>query len=1048
MNYINKIFQQVNGFLKQLFPSKRWYVSTAILLIIVFSVFGVGQKVCAQQNQDLSSVPQRAYAAMNWRLVGPFRAGRALAATGVPGHPETYYFGSVDGGVWKTGNAGQTWNNITDNAKIASIGAIAVAHSDPSVIYVGTGESDMRSDMTYGTGVYKSTDGGKHWKFMGLKDTRHIGKIVVNPDNPDIVLVAALGHGYNANKERGVFRSTDGGRTWKKVLYKGPDIGAVDLAMDSQNPSIVFATMWNAHRPAWSQYPPVQGPGSGLYKSVDGGRTWKEIKGNGFPSGKVGRIGVSVVRTTKGERVYALVQSNKKPGLYRSDDGGKIWSLVSQDSRINTRMWYFGRVFADPQNPDIVYIPNRSVMRSKDGGHTFKAIKGSPGGDDYHYVWIDPQNDHHMIIGADQGTTISLDDGNTWSSWYNQPTAQFYHVTTDNAFPFHIYGAQQDAGTVGIASRSDYGEITFRDWFSVEAGESGYLAVDPKNANIIYGGNTYGGIYRFNKKTGQRQDISPVPVSTWPMPPIYNRKYRFTWTSPIVFDPIDKKSLYLGAQVLLRTRDGGHSWKVVSPDLTGYKKGIKSDEKPTVENAAQKGYGVIYSVAPSPIHEGTIWAGTDDGFVWVTTDGGQHWNNVTPDDLKPWSKISFVEASPFKGKTAYIAVDRHRLDDFHPYIYRTEDNGEHWTLINKGIPDGSFVRAVREDPKRPGLLYAGTETGVYVSFDNGDHWQSLQMNLPKASVRDLAVHDNDLIAATHGRAFWVLDDLSPLRQMNQKILDSSLHLYQPATAIRLRRDESHDTPLPPEIPHGKNPPSGAVIDYYFNSKPGGPVRLEILDQKGNVVRTYSSQRTYEVPAGKTYFDREWLPKPVRLPDHAGMNRFVWDLRYNRPKALSYSFSIAAIAGKGTVAEPRGPMVLPGTYTVKLIADGQTKTQNLDVKMDPRVDVGHEALQKQFELSRNIDALLNRTVTTYQNIIKVIKNSDNRLSGSQKVELNEIAQQGDPNLSSLSGALSGLLNGIQTTDDAPTQAQLETYHDLKNKADHFFQKWAHIKSTIH
>jgi len=1017
------------------------------LLLTTLFISLQSSKVEAQQKQTLAQVPVNAYSAMKWRLVGPFRAGRALAAVGIPGNPNTFYFGAVDGGVWKTDNAGLTWKNISDSAGIASVGAIGIAHSNPDVIYIGTGEADMRSDMTYGTGVYKSIDGGLHWKNVGLKDTRHIGKIVINPYNPNIVLVAAMGHGYGPNKERGVFRTTDGGKTWQKVLYKGPNIGAIDLTMDREDPSIVYAALWNAHRSPWSQYPPVEGPGSGLYKSTDGGKTWKKIDGMGFPTGQLGRIGVSLVRTRSGVRIYALVQDHKQSGLYESDDGGQTWSLTSNDSRITTRMWYFGRVFADPENPYNVYIPNRSVMRSTDGGQTFKAIKGSPGGDDYHYLWIDPENDHRMIVAADQGTTISLDNGKTWSSWYNQPTAQFYHVTTDNAFPFHIYGAQQDAGTVGIANRSDYGEITFRDWFSVEAGESGYIAVDPKNPNIVYGGDTYGGVYRFNRKTGQRQDISPMPASTWPMPPVYERKYRFTWTSPIVFDPIDRKTLYLGAQVLLRTRDGGHSWKAVSPDLTGFQKGEKSPGKPTAATAVKDGYGVIYSVAPSPVHEGTIWAGTDDGYVWVTTDGCQHWKNVTPKGLKPWSKISIIDASHFKGQTAYIAVDRHRMDDFHPYIYKTTNNGKSWTEIDQGIPDGSFVRSVRQDPHQPGLLYAGTETGVYVSFDNGNHWHPLQMNLPKASVRDLAIHDNDLIAATHGRAFWVLDDLSPLRQMSQKILDSRVHLFQPATAIRVRRDESHDTPLPPEIPHGQNPPHGAIIDYYFKSEPSGTVKIEILDSKGNIVRIYSSAQKPEIPKKKTYFDRYWLPKKHGIPDHSGLNRLVWNLRYARPNAISYSYSIAAIAGEGTVAEPRGPMVLPGIYTVKLIAAGETRTRKIKVKMDPRVTVSKEEIQRQFQLSRNIDDTMNRITTIYHRIHHILENGNQHISNSRKIELKKIANTGNPNLASVSGAFGGLLHGLQTSDKAPTQAQEQAYQDLKRKAERLEQKWQSIKSSL-
>ncbi|HEU4641952.1 MAG TPA: hypothetical protein VFS44_05795 [Gemmatimonadaceae bacterium] len=897
------------------------------------------------------SVPESAYAAMHWRLVGPFRAGRVLAVAGVPGDPSTFYFGAVGGGVWKTANAGRTWTPLFDDQRIASIGAIAVAASDPKVIYVGSGEADMRSDITYGNGIYKSEDGGRHWRHLGLDDTQQIGEIRVDPRDPNVVLVAALGHAYGPNAERGVYRSTDGGTTWTKVLYRDQSTGAIDIAYDPGDPRVVWAAMWNARRTPWSQYPPDEGAGSGLWKSTDGGVTWAPVAGHGLPTDGVGRIGIAVAKG--GARVYALVEARGASGLYRSDDAGASWTRTSTDPNVVTRGWYFGRVYVDPSSPDIVYVPNRSIMRSTDGGRTFTAIKGAPGGDDYHSVWIDPTDSRRIISGVDQGATITLDGGRTWSSWYDQPTGQFYHVVTDDQYPYLIYGAQQDAGSVAIASRSDYGEITFRDWFTPGAGEAGYVAPDPLHPNIIYGGDTYGAVYRFDRTTGQRQDISPAPVAAFGTP-LPRRKYRFTWTSPLVFDPIDRRTLYLGAQVLLKTTDGGLHWTEASPDLTGALPGARADSAPpTVATAAAHGWGVIYTIAPSAAREGVIWIGTDDGKIQRTTDGGVHWRDVTPQGLPAWSKISIIDASRTDPATAYAAVDRHRLDDFAPYVYRTHDGGRHWTRVSAGIPAGAYVRAVRADPVRVGLLYAGTELGVYVSFDDGDHWQSLQLDLPTVPVHDLAVHGADLVAATHGRAFWVLDDVTPLRQITDSVLRAPSHLFRPAAAVRVRRSENTDTPLPPETPHGENPPAGAVIDYWLARAPSGPVTLEILDARGKLVRRFSSADSAPPPKAEQYFTDEWLPRVERPGARAGLNRFVWDLRYPTPPAASYSYSIAAIAEHGTVAEPQGPLVLPGDYQLRLTVDGHTETRPLRVTMDPRVTVSRAALESQLALGLDI-----------------------------------------------------------------------------------------------
>ncbi len=1010
-------------------------VYSGLLLVIFF----IAAKTLFAQD-----IPQQAYAAMRWRLVGPFRAGRALAAAGIPGNPYTFYFGSVDGGVWKTTNAGLTWGEISDGQMNPSIGALAISASNPDVIYVGTGEADMRSDMTYGDGMYKSTDGGVHWEHVGLEDTRQIGKILIDPANPDLVLVAALGHGYDSNAERGVFRTSDGGKTWSKVLYKGPDAGAIDLAWDPGDPAIVYAALWQARRPAWSQYPPDQGGESGIYKSTDEGKTWTEIETQGLPAKPYGRIGVSVAANSKGMDVFALVSTLKSgSGLYHSSDGGQSWQLLSTDPRITTRMWYFGTVLVDPQNPQTVYIPNRSVMRSTDGGKTFTAIKGSPGGDDYHYLWVDPTDDSRMIVASDQGTVISVDGGKTWSSWYNQPTAQFYHVITDNNFPYRIYGAQQDAGTVCIASRSDYGEITFRDWMPVGAGEAGYIAPDPLNPNIVYGGDTYGGVFRFNRVTGQSQVISPSLLSDF-YTPAPKRKFRFTWTSPIVFDKRDPRILYLGAQVLLQTRDGGLHWQAISPDLT------RAGEKQAVGDTSHVGWGVIYTVAPSPVRAGLIWVGSDDGLIHITKDGGRHWTNVTPKGLPPWSKISLIEASPFDAGEAYAAVNRHRLGDFAPYIYRTTDFGARWTRADKGIGPMSYVHAVRCDPAKKGLLYAGTETGVYVSFDDGDNWQSLQLNLPEASVRDLAVHNNDLIAATHGRAFWILDDLTPLEQLDTKVINSEVHLFAPETAVRIRRSVNTDTPLPPEIPHGTNPPAGAIVDYYLRNAASAQVTLDIFDDNGNLVNHFSSREVPPNPDHPPYFMDAWLPEFKPLTSHAGLNRFAWDLRYASPPSNAHGYTMA-VANLHSAAEPEGPLVLPGKYKVVLKVDGRSYTQMLRVNMDPRVQVSESALRNQLALAIDVwntmsDAgALRTSLDSLKAQLAVLESSPSLNSGIEQ-SINDLSQGIDSLSASMKdGELAGLEEDVMSADRKPTSQMQQAYEVLKGNISSSEEIWLKLKS---
>lgn len=992
------------------------------------------------------------YGAMKWRLIGPFRGGRALAVSGVTDNPNVYYFGSVDGGVWKTTDGGRVWRPLWTHEDVASIGALAVSPSDPKVIYAGTGEADMRSDISFGDGVYKSTDGGKTWKNIGLRATRHIGKILIAPRDPNIILVAALGRAYGPNPERGVYRSTDGGATWQKVLYKDENTGAIDLCFNPRNPQVVYAAMWNARRPPWSTYPPDEGPGSGLYKSIDGGATWTELRGHGLPTVQMGRIGVAVSYTQGGNVVYALIQAGKQSGLYRSDDGGGSWLRVSSDPRITERDWYFGHVTVDPHDPNVVYVPDVALYRSEDGGKTFVPLKGAPGGDDYHTLWIDPANSSRMILGSDQGTVISVDGGETWTTWYNQPTAQFYHVAVDHQFPFRVYGGQQDSGSASVPSRSDYGQISYRDWYSVAAGESGYVAPDPLDPDVVYGGDNYGTLWRFDNRTGQAQDISPCPLPRSVANSIATQKCRFTWTSPLVFSPKNPHALFFGSQFVLETTDGGQSWRKISPDLTVVP-GAHPKEPPR---------GVVYTIAPSPVSEGEIWAGSDNGLLWLTTDGGQHWQNVSPPGLPSWSKISLIEASHFNAGIAYAAVDRHRVNDFKPYIYRTTDYGKTWTLITDGIGEPAYVHAVREDPVRQGLLYAGTETGVYVSFDNGGHWESLQLNLPTASIRDLAIQNNELAVATHGRSFWILDDVTPLRQLNQQVLNSDVYLFRPEIAIRVRRSVNHDTPLPRETPVGENPPAGAIIDYYLGSVPQATVKIEITDSHGRVIRAFASGAEARPLPKLLRFAYSWLPHPMPLAKNTGMNRFVWDLRYPDPPALVHDYSMGATIANGTRRLPQGPLVVPGTYTVRLTIGTHSYDQPLVVRMDPRVSTSASDLGRQLNLAMRIWQGLSQNHDAYTEIKSLepqLKTVKANLAGNRRARLTvsslealgrkaagiEAGSGAAEGLAELNEELATLETAVESADTAPTTQLIAVTDEKLTALKARLSDWDELKS---
>ena len=922
---------------------------------------------------------------LKWRMIGPFRGGRVVAVSGVAGDDATFYFGAVGGGVWKTTDAGTVWRPIFDSQKISSIGAIAVAPSDPNVIYVGTGEADIRSQIGFGDGVYKSTDAGRTWTNVGLRDSRQIAKIVVDPHDPDLVYAAALGHVYGPNAERGVFRSSDGGRSWRKVLDRGPSVGAADLAMDPANPKTLYACMWAGSRPPWSQYPALEGEGSGLFQSTDGGDTWKDLKGHGLPETRWGRSGVAVF--PGGKRVYTVVSADAASGLYRSDDGGVTWVRATGDKRLTERAWYFCGVTVDPKNPDLVYLPNVALFRSEDAGRNFTVLKGAPGGDDYHILWIDPTEPRRMLLGSDQGTNVSVDAGRTWSTWFNQPTAQMYHVTTDNRFPYAVYGAQQDSGTAAVMSRTDHGAIDARDWFTVGGEEAGYIVVDSRDEDIVYVGDAQGSLSRYDRHTGQAQNITPWPLQNFDdAGGIGTARYRYPWTAPLVASIREPGALFFGSQYVMKTVDGGLTWKQLSSDLAG-------DAK-----------GVVYAIAPSPVDAEVIWAGTDTGRIHVTRDGGRNWANVTPPKLSHWSKVSQIEASHFDAGTAYVSVDRHRIEDYSPYVYRTRDYGRNWELVTEGLVAPAFVNGVREDPARRGLLYACTELGISVSFDDGARWQSLQLNLPTVSIRDLTVHGDDLVIATFGRGFWILDDAAPLRQIDENAARMETLLYKPAKAIRLNPVAFTGTPFPPEEPKAKNPPEGAMIDYYFRSVPAGEVALEIRDGKGALVRRFSTGDPVPPPPTPGAIADEWLPAPERLTAKPGMNRFVWDLRYD---------------AKGTEAGGEddfgqyapGPQVLPGTYQVRLIADGRTYTQELEVALDPRSKATVEDLSKQLELGLAI----------LQAIGEASEAMRSAGSEAKSAELHAVASD-----------LVSALRVVESADRTPPAVAWQIYEDARRK----------------
>jgi len=995
------------------------------------------------------------YAEMKWRMIGPFRGGRTVAVTGVPGQPNLFYMAAVNGGVWKTTDYGRTWNPIFDGQPTGSVGAIAIAPSDPRVIYVGSGEGLQRPDLATGNGVYKSTDAGATWQHLnlsdgGLSDGQQIGSIVVDPHDPNRVLVAVLGHPYGPNQERGVFRSNNGGKSWEKVLYKDENTGAIQVVFDPSNAQIVYADLWAARRPPWTTGGSMEGPGSGLYKSMDGGSTWQQLTdGLPAPSDGVGRIGIGIARSNP-HRIYALVDSPKLGGLYRSDDAGASWHRVNTEQRIWGRGDDFAGVTVDPRDENEVYVANTSTYLSTDAGENFTAIKGAPGGDDYHTIWINPDNPDIILLGCDQGATISVNGGRTWSSWYNQPTAQFYHVITDNRFPYWVYGGQQESGSAGVASRGNDGDITFREFHPVGVEEYGYVGPDPLHPNLIYGGK----VTRFDWETGQTTDVSPVVLRS--------SKFRFNRTMPLVFSPVDPHILYFASQVLFRTIDGGESWRIISVDLTRGNPGIPGNLGIFASQVHEPHRGVIYTIAPSFQDVRTIWAGTDDGLIHLTRDGGLTWQNVTPPELTAWSKVAMIEASHFDNASAYAAVNRFRLDDLHPYIYRTHDGGKSWQKISSGLPDEP-VNTVREDPMRKGMLFAGTEGSVYLSFDDGDHWQSLQLNLPHTSMRDLTIHQDDLVVGTHGRSFWILDDLTPLRQLSAAVANADAYLFRPEVTYRVQRNTNTDTPLPPEEPAGQNPPDGAILDYYLKSAASGPVTLEILDRAGKLVRQFAStDKPEEVNPKELEVPLYWVKPPQTLSTQPGMHRFVWDLHYPPPDSLYHEYPISAIV-HDTPRYPLGPTAVPGEYTVKLTVAGQEYSQPLTVNMDPRVEASAAELAKQFALETRIVSAMHEDFQALQQVNGVrsqLKNIKAQAKGAgaagppkEVVEaidaLDEkaaaitggdeefdffsgVSGTGGENLTRLNGELNMLLATVSSADAAPTSQAVIAFSGLSTE----------------
>jgi photosystem II stability/assembly factor-like uncharacterized protein len=1031
---------------------------------------------------------------LEWRLIGPFRGGRVVAVAGDPKHSQVFYFGSTGGGVWKTTDGGILWENVSDGFfKRASVGAIAVSASDASVIYVGMGETTIRGNVSHGDGVYRSTDSGKTWTHLGLANTRNIAKVRIHPQNPDLVYVAALGHAHGPNPERGVYRSSDGGKTWEQILYRSDKAGAIDLAIDPNNPRILYASFWEAQRKPYALI--SGGEDCGIFKSTDGGDTWAEItRKPGLPKGLLGKIGLTISPAKEG-RLWAIIDA-EDGALFRSDDGGETWERLSEDRNLRARPWYYQHIYADPQDPETIWVLNVQAWKSVDGGRTFFEVQIPHG--DHHDLWIDPENPQRMIEGNDGGACVSFNGGASWSGIYNQPTGEFYHVITDDQVPYRVYGAQQDNSTISLPSRSVLAGITQSDMYEVGGGESGYIAVRPDNPNIVYAGCFHGYLTRHDHRTRQDRNISVWPelATGWGAK---DQKYRFQWTFPILLSPHDPNVLYATGNHVFRSTDEGSSWEVISPDLTrnDVTKMEPSGGPVTKDNTGAEFYGTIFAFAESPLKRGLFWAGSDDGLLHISQDGGRTWKNITPTELPEWALISIIEPSPHDPATAYVAATRYKLDDFQPYLYKTNDYGVTWTKITTGILENDFTRVIREDPVRRGLLYAGTETGVHVSFDDGEHWQTLRLNLPAVPIHDLVIKDSDLVVATHGRSFWILDDLTPLRYISEEVQNSSVYLFKPRSAMRFISSWSYSRPSAPGIfyrmtgdimvtarreqkPDGKtvdrnldagdNPPDGVIVYFYLKEKPEGEVKLTFLDAQDKEIKSFTSERAQnqspemEGLADPTDLEEDKEKKDPNVPKAAGMNRFIWNMRYPDPKKVDgYVASEAVMAG---------PVAPPATYQVQLTVGDQTYTETIEILKDPRLPATQEDLDAQFELHLEIRDKLSEThnaINTLRNIRQQLEDWEKRtrerkdheaVSRSVRSLKEKLSPIEDELIQSkaktrqdtmnypvkLNGKLAWLAGVVSSSLTAPTRQEYELFEDLSARIDVQLQRLQEIVDT--
>jgi photosystem II stability/assembly factor-like uncharacterized protein len=1005
----------------------------------------------------LAQIPENTYQELHWRMIGPFRGGRTRAACGVASQPNVFYVGQVNGGVWKSDDYGRTWHPIFDHESTQSVGAIAVAPSDPNIVYVASGEGLHRPDLSVGNGIYKSTDAGKTWTHLGLRDSQQIPAIAVDPRDPNRVFAAVLGHPYGPSEERGLYRSTDGGQNWQRIISKDENTGASDVEIDPSNPDVIYAAMWEAREGPWEDRNLFNGAGGGLFKSTDGGERWKKLSG-GLPD-DLSQINVGIAPSDS-HRLYATIaQAGGKLSVYRSDDAGENWSKATTDARASGRIGGgdlpIPRV--DPKDPDLVYVVSTVTMRSSDGGKTWMGFRGAPGGDDYQNMWINPTNGKIILLVSDQGAIVTVNGGESWGSWYNQPTAQLYHVIASNTFPYKVCAGQQESGSVCISSRGNDGAVTQREWHPVGVIEYGYVAPDPLDPDIIYGAGR-SEVSKFHISTGQTQNITPIPVQ--------NAKYRTNRTEPLMFSPLDPHTLYYAANVLFKSTDGGNSWQTISRDLTRESPGAPDSVGKLYNKGLDKQRGVIYALAPSFRNILTLWAGTDDGLIWITRDGGKNWRGITPKELTPWSKVTQISASHFDEQTAYASVSRFRINDMHPYVYRTHDGGKNWKLIVDGLPDFGPVDTVREDPVRKGLLFAGTENAVWVSFDDGDHWQSLQLNLPHTSMRDLWIHDTDLLVGTHGRSFWILDDITPLRQTSAEVANS-VHLFKPAAAMRVQRDNYTDTPLPPDEPMAANPPDGAVIDYYLPAA-ASSVAIEIRDTQNHVVRRYSNSDTPDISEEdlqKQLIPLYWVKMPRALSTEAGMHRWVWDLHYPAPVTSHHDYPIAAVP-HDTPRGPLGPTALPGSYTVRLIVDGKTLTAPLTIKMDPRVKTVALGLKKKFDAETQLAQITSQSsqalaqgASIHDQLEKVKPQvgalASSSIDGFEK-KMDSITGSGDGGpfappseevtLRQVNGSAGTLYQQVWGPDAEPTASQLQALTKTEHGSEDVLKRWAEFKST--